>query len=236
MVPLCLFALLLAQIFSGSLQVCIIVLIYLSFINWNLLLIPIKASTPESKTYWAAVVEFSSEAVNQTSAERVEKAVTAYVEIIEATVQSDIIVFPESTLNSIHQAFIVPDPTDNISPCDDETGNFWLRRISCSARQAKKYVVINITEKKVNLVDEEEEILHYNANIVFDRNGVLISRYRKFNLFGEAGINVTETPDISYFTTDFNVTFGHFICFDLLFKSPAMKLMENAQITDIVCE
>lgn len=222
----------------GHIRYALSVLILLR-VNFNILLNLFKTSTPESKTYWAAVVEFSSEAVNQTSAERVEKAVTAYEELIESTTQADIIVFPESTLNSIHQAFVVPEPTDNLSPCDDEEGDLWpagLRRISCTARKTRKYVVINITEKKVNVVEEKEEVLHYNANIVFDRNGVLISRYRKFNLFGEAGINVTDTSDISFFTTDFNVTFGHFICFDLLFKTPAMKLMENKQITDIVCE
>lgn len=66
----------------------------------------------------------------------------------------------------------------------------------------------------------------YNTNLVFDRNGCIISRYRKYNLFVEPLMNITEQPDIAMFHTDFGVTFGHFICFDILFKSPAINLID----------
>lgn len=65
----------------------------------------------------------------------------------------------------------------------------------------------------------------FNTNLVFDRNGCVISRYRKYNLFVEPFMKVTKSPDISTFETDFGVTFGHFICFDILFKSPALDLI-----------
>lgn len=65
----------------------------------------------------------------------------------------------------------------------------------------------------------------FNTNLVFDRNGCIISRYRKFNLFIEPNMNVTKVPEIATFETDFGVTFGHFICFDILFKSPALDLV-----------
>lgn len=186
-------------------------------------------------------MEFSSEPYTQSSADRITKAADAYAALIASpeAASVDIIVFPESTFNSRHQAFYIPDPEENISPChsSDERLDPALQKISCSASETKKYVVINVTEKK-NLTSEddgEEQEVNYNANVVFDRNGVIISRYRKFNLFGESGISVTKTPDISYFTTDFNVTFGHFICFDLLFKAPAMELMKDQlHIHDIV--
>jgi pantetheine hydrolase len=70
----------------------------------------------------------------------------------------------------------------------------------------------------------------YNTNLVFDRNGCIISKYRKFNLFNEPLINVTSQPDISTFSTDFGVTFGQFNGFDILFKSPAWDLV-NANIS-----
>lgn len=38
-------------------------------------------------------------------------------------------------------------------------------------------------------------------------------------------MSVTSSPDISTFETDFGVTFGHFVCFDILFKSPALDLV-----------
>lgn len=181
------------------------------------------------------MVEFSSEPYNQTSSDRLQNALNAYLEIIESTDASpaDIIVFPEGTLNSQHQGIELPDPSDNIIPCYQDDMHPALINISCSAIRTQKYVVINLTEKKSTaMVDSEEITLYYNSNVVFDREGRVISRYRKFNLFGETGISVPEKPDISYFTTDFNVTFGHFICFDLLFKTPALELPYS--VTDIV--
>lgn len=76
--------------------------------------------------------------------------------------------------------------------------------------------------------------LKYNTNVVFDRNGVVIARYRKYNLFGELGTNITSVPEIIYFDTDFGVRFGTFICFDLLFQSPATKLVKDLGIKHIV--
>lgn len=36
-------------------------------------------------------------------------------------------------------------------------------------------------------------------------------------------MNITETPDFATFTTDFNVEFGHFVCFDIMFETPALE-------------
>jgi pantetheine hydrolase len=47
-------------------------------------------------------------------------------------------------------------------------------------------------------------------------------------------MNVTQKPEISTFETDFGVTFGHFICFDILFKSPALDLINNLNVTHIL--
>lgn len=53
-----------------------------------------------------------------------------------------------------------------------------------------------------------------------------IFRYRKYNLFNE-DVQVTEKPDLVTFHTDFNVTFGVCICFDLLFYWPPIALVER---------
>lgn len=65
--------------------------------------------------------------------------------------------------------------------------------------------------------------ININVKLILNR---YFFRYRKFNLFGEAGKNTTLLPDVSTFTTDFGVTFGHFICFDLAFDRPALDLIE----------
>ena len=37
----------------------------------------------------------------------------------------------------------------------------------------------------------------------------------------------TQTPDMTTFKTDFNVTFGVCICFDLLFDEPVINLVDQ---------
>lgn len=99
------------------------------------------------------------------------------------------------------------------------------------------YIVINLLEK-VNCTGNNKcpknGHLLYNTNVVFDRNGAVIARYRKWNLYGEPKMNRTEKPELSYFHSDFNVTFGQFICFDILSKTPALNLVKDNNITDIL--
>lgn len=54
-----------------------------------------------------------------------------------------------------------------------------------------------------------------------------LRRYRKFNLFGDAGIRKTGNADLTTFTTDFNVTFGIIICFDIVVSTPAVDLVNR---------
>ena len=160
----------------------------------------------------------------------------------------DIIVFPEMTLNGMETAVETPEPDDKLSPCINENyteGNL-VKLISCSARTYQRYVVVDIVTKtpcpdiemttngdKRKCTDREDKMSYYNTNVVFDRNGTLISRYRKFNLFGE-DVDKPFKPSMVSFDTDFGVKFGHFICFDLMFRYPALELVRNENITDIV--
>lgn len=158
-------------------------------------------------------------------------ASAAYLEFIEAEEANDvdIMVFPESTLNNFQNPFQVPDPTTGIAVCNNDQYHKTMQAIACAAKKKHRYIVINVTERST----ETGTVQHYNTNVVFDRNGTVVSRYRKWNLYGELNMDLTETPDISYFTTDFNVTFGHFICFDIMFSTPALRLVELG-ITDII--
>jgi predicted amidohydrolase len=157
----------------------------------------------------------------------------------------DIVVFPESTLNNLDTAVFIPEVEDKEIPCDSKnySNGEILKQLSCAAKNIKKYIVINLTEKakcpdKQMLVNDDDRkcassgLSFYNANIVFDRAGTMISRYRKFNLF--ENVNKPKYPEAVTFTTDFGVTFGHFICFDLMFKEPALKLVREMNVTDII--
>lgn len=106
-----------------------------------------------------------------------------------------------------------------------------MRELSFAAANASIYVLVNVVEKeRCDDLDENcnsSGVKLFNTNLVFDRNGCIVSRYRKFNLFAEPFMNITDAPDIAIFETDFGVTFGHFVCFDILFKSPAIDLIER---------
>ncbi|KAJ6635892.1 Vanin-like protein 1 [Pseudolycoriella hygida] len=207
----------------------------------------VQMSTPESPSYTAGVVEYL---VNQgmtamTSAELFKLNADKYIEIItsEEADNVDIIVFPEMCLNGHLTAVIVPTETEDIDLCTNSSYDQNLRNIACAAKEEKKYVVVNLIMKRncteVHEMEHEhhghededeenvcpQEWLLYNTNVVFDRNGKVISIYRKFNLFGERGITQPKTADISTFSTDFGVEFGHFICFDLMFEEPALNLV-----------
>lgn len=166
-----------------------------------------------------------------------------YVNIInsESAKNLDIIVFPELTLSVRNHK--VPDPELKVIPCLSDEYSVQLHNISCAAREMKTYVLINVKEYVECTTEMIEEDLcnpksnlnyyQYNTNVVFDRNGAVISRYRKFHLFGELYTDAPLQPEISIFETDFNVKFGHFTCFDLIFEEPTLSLMNN-NVTDIL--
>lgn len=163
-----------------------------------------------------------------------------YLKIMtDAPSNLDIIIFPEMTLNEFETAEEIPKVEDKISPCvsdEFEEGNL-VKKISCAARDFQRYVVVNIVTKAEcpdpemtanedprNCKDRKDGFSYYNTNVVFDRSGTLISRYRKFNLFGEK-VDKPHRPALVVFNTDFGIDFGHFICFDLMFRRPALELV-----------
>jgi len=53
-------------------------------------------------------------------------------------------------------------------------------------------------------------------------------------LFGETGFSTTPEAEISILDTDFGVKFGIFTCFDLMFGKPAVQLVKEWRVTDIL--
>lgn len=178
-----------------------------------------------------------------------ESNLQRYLEIMKnASATLDTIVFPEATLNDIPTGVLIPEANKNIVPCSDQTyaeGNL-VKLISCSANTYSRYVVENIVTKvkspdaemitnkdKRRCSDRPNGFSYYNTNVVFNRKGEVIARYRKFNLFYE-DIDKPSKPELVTFDTDFGVRFGTFICFDLIFRWPSNEILYNRDVTDIV--
>ncbi|XP_013100729.2 vanin-like protein 1 [Stomoxys calcitrans] len=204
-----------------------------------------QASLPSDLYYNAGVVEFRP-SMALTSESRVKDNLEGYLEILalKEAEPLDIVVFPESTLNDNDHATFVPNPSKAMmAPCDADEGeqyHYVLQQLSCAARKYAKYLVINLTEKELCSEAAEDPrpcasngLNVYNTNVVFDRQGAVISRYRKIHPYGE-NKNTTYLPELGWFDTDFGVRFGHFICFDILFYTPGQEMVDKQGIKDFI--
>ncbi|KAK0082202.1 hypothetical protein PV325_010891 [Microctonus aethiopoides] len=214
--------------------------------------ITLQASSPTSTHYVGAVVEYHPVHNEDNATATVNQNKKNYMKFLQTASENevDIIVFPEASLMgglgssennrspSLSAGSYIPDPKDAKVPCTDQSSNVneVVKALSCAAKSFAMYVVVNLHEKEKCTGDKCPKDGHmlYNTNVAFDRTGTVVGRYRKWNLFGERGFNRTTKPELSYFRTDFNVTFGQFICFDILFDTPALSLVREKRITDIL--
>ncbi|XP_055596430.1 vanin-like protein 1 [Uranotaenia lowii] len=201
-----------------------------------------QVSSPSDDHYWAAVVEYEYTNFETDSSEvYTAKSLQRYSDIIlsKEVDPVDILVFSEYGLSDTGMGSRVPDPGEGIVPCDSPEYGISVRNLSCLARDRQKYLVVNLAEiascpmKGETRPCAKNGLYNFNSNVVFDRNGAVIARYRKFNLYNEPKMNITLEADLSVFKTDFGVEFGTFICFDLLFEKPALQLVRRG-IKDFV--
>ncbi|EDV92302.1 vanin-like protein 2 [Drosophila grimshawi] len=205
-----------------------------------------QLSLPTDNSYVAGVVEYLVE--TGTQRERTSKATAGFVKILESSDASDldIIVFPEYVLNSPEMATFVPSPSQNVTPCISPDYELFMVELSCASRARNIYVAFNVVEKELcgdGVVRSDtlspcpaSGVRLFNTNVVLDRRGQVISRYRKSHLWRREynSRSLIRQPELSTFETDFGVTFGHFICFDMLFYEPAMQLLIERNVTDII--
>lgn len=219
----------------------------LSCLGVVLALVHLSQQVPEKSEkdyYIGAVVEYTPEILLDNPETLVENA-KLYSEFIRnASLQgADIIVFPEDGLTSFFFPEIskvdawttfVPTANERYIPCIQNRAGIMkaMKLLSCAARENKIYVVINVIEKVLG----DKRMHYYNTNVVFDRNGQIVARYRKINLIQveKNFYDVDERPEIVTFDTDFGVRFGTFICFDIFFSTPGLNMTRDLGITDFV--
>nr|XP_023027619.1 vanin-like protein 2 [Leptinotarsa decemlineata] len=144
---------------------------------------------------------------------------------------AEIIVFPEYGFTGI-----VEDPTNYALEVPDVGAQVTLiKKILYKIAQAAKdklYVAMNFLEK---VPKSKNETIYYNTNVVFDKNMTVVAKYRKVNLYNEPKLTPGDpNQNTSIFTTDFNVTFGMFIGYDMLSYNPSRSILENSSITDVI--
>lgn len=229
---------------ASSMYLCLGLLVLVQHVTTTLQ----QATSANSRYYVGAVVEYHPVTVGIDGTFVANENAKNYVTIVKKASEYnvDVIVFPESSLTTsprssttkgidypLYSSYI-PHPKEAEIPCGNSTSTVIeaVKTISCAARNHSMYVLVNLREKEK--CPRDSFYYYYNTNVVFDRTGAIVARYRKYHLFGDVGTNVTASPDISTFTTDFNVTFGQFICFDILFEEPALTLLLKHNVTDIL--
>lgn len=206
----------------------------------------------ERKCFRAAVLEFDRHDLGDCKSsakdnlDRLERATQ-----LAAKNGAHMIVTPEDgIIQPLSRAFItpcleeIPDPEDlsDKNPClqvESFKSYEILRRLSCIARENNIYVIANYGSKETcdtspNKAGDSAQdcpkdgIMPYNTDVIFDNQGNYIKRYRKWNPFVEV-FDKAPLLEHTYFDTSFG-RFGIFTCFDILFKSPAIDLVEKYNI------
>ena len=135
----------------------------------------------------------------------------------------------------------VPDPKMGGHYPWSDNSTYVQKRLSAMARENGLYVVANMGDLQPCVPGQpggncrKDGRYMFNTNIVFDPSGRLVARYHKENLFLYENI-MYDKPSITehtVFSTPFG-KFGIFTCFDILFRGPAVNLVDNYGVDNIV--
>ncbi|NWJ07553.1 BTD Biotinidase, partial [Crypturellus undulatus] len=163
---------------------------------------------------------------------------------------AQIIVFPEDgihgfnfTRRSIYPYLDLFLPAHSVkwNPCREPhlfNDTEVLQRLSCMALKNKIFLVANLgTKQPCEHVDPHcpsDGRYQFNTNMVFNADGVLVAMYRKHNLYFEDAFDTPPEADYVLFDTPFAGKFGVFTCFDILFFEPAVNLVRQYNVKQVV--
>lgn len=162
---------------------------------------------------------------------------------------AQIIVFPEDGLYGIGHSRDGIQPY--LEPIPEVSGEPWvpctnpkvknteiLQELSCIALNNSIALVANMGDIKYCTKTDpncpQDGRYQFNTDVVFDTDGRLLAKYHKEHLFHEEQFNTPAKCEFVTFVTSFQVRFGVFTCFDMLFKSPALDLVRLYGVRNIV--
>jgi predicted amidohydrolase len=97
--------------------------------------------------------------------------------------------------------YVIPDPKEKWNACNfpDKYPNTEIQReLSCLAKDASLYLVVNFGDRQPCLPENETHCpkdghYQFNTNVIYNPKGELIAKYHKINLFYERQF---DTPPI----------------------------------------
>lgn len=154
----------------------------------------------------------------------------------------DIIVFPEYFLTTLEPLEKISDhlggysvevPNAGFNPCNRRFVASILVDLSCHARTHGLMLVVNLIEKKITTKYETglNTTKFFNTNIVFDKRGVIVSKYRKRVLEREVSFSRGSGP--GYFESESGQVFGLLIGEDL-FDLQNIQFLTKHSIRNVV--
>ncbi|XP_071180071.1 pantetheinase-like [Mytilus edulis] len=162
----------------------------------------------------------------------------------------DILVFPEDGIygNIFNRKSVesyleyIPNPElEKWNACDepDRYNNTEIQHsLSCMAKHNNLYIVADMGDYQPCSRQSDPKCppdghYQFNTAVVYDKAGYLIAKYHKINLFYEFQFDVPPERKSVSFETPFG-KFGVMICFDIIFRNPAIDLLENHDVDSIV--
>ncbi|XP_020366475.2 biotinidase-like isoform X1 [Rhincodon typus] len=225
-------------------------------LGWQCLVIPAWGQ----EFYTAAVYEHAAvlnpsgkiPSTRQGALRHMKKNLDIYQEQVFAASKQGvkIIVFPEDGLQGFQFnrtsifPYLEPIPDPNVvrwNPClhpSAYNGTEVLHQLSCMARNGSMYLIANMGERQTCEQSDPkcppDGRYQFNTNVVFDSEGTLTAKYQKWNLYFEVAYDTPKTMQHIIFNTPFAGRFGVFTCFDILFYEPAVSLIENYGVKQII--
>ncbi|XP_063420304.1 pantetheinase-like [Mytilus trossulus] len=218
-------------------------------------LVDAKKSTFKAAVYEHAVIKPTNKehpANRSTALKDMMKNIDIYKE--QATLAGkqnvDIMVFPEygisGTLKISREGIAsylehIPDPEENWNACQDPDkyeDTDVQRHLSCLAKDTSMFLVVNFGDRQPCDIGKDPNCpkdghYQFNTNVVYNPRGDLIAKYHKIQLYGEKHFDVPPVTKLVTFETPFG-KFAVFICFDILFKTPAIDVLKLDGVGNVV--
>lgn len=187
------------------------------------------------KSYIAAVAQHTSVGVATTTSplDVMESNLKSYEEIARLATASgaQIVVFPEWGLfgkgNPAKDREKMEDFCETIDDTSVSSPTTIVGQLSALAATYKVAITANVCEviHQPSLSFPGDDKILYNTEVAFDSDGTLLAKYHKNHPFYTDTFDTPPEEEVVSFTTSFGVTFGLFVCYDLVHSTPEDELL-----------